>query len=405
MTETYQSAIVSDDNSASKNIHNLYSRVDHSFAIKGNSQGKPLVSSWLPTIQDTLSSLLRWTGSYPDDLREHYLKFARDVVVPRLNPPRAADWPHYIGTHNHGPYEISIAFAPQKKAKVRFSIQPLAASDAGNDPLGQKDLRKKVEDLASACHADHKRLNAFIDSVFLTDEEQAGLLEKHANRGDAVTVLPQQNCFIAFDLEPVDNGSPSINMKLYLFPQLKALATGRDLMDVTESILIRLADGDKALLASWESVRTFLTSDGKENLLHFLAIDCLGPHMKPRFKVYTHTHVNSLASARHVITMGGRIPSPKYLNTLWPLLMDMEDVSLADREGLQKPLREPNSKYCGLNPTFELVPGNAVPVVKMYVPMWQYARDEPGIVRRYQRLLQTQGLGHYDIEDAVQCVL
>ncbi|KAJ0326902.1 hypothetical protein COL5a_006456 [Colletotrichum fioriniae] len=404
MTETYQSTIIPDGNRATKNISNLYSRVDHSFAIKGNSEGKPLVSSWDPTIQDTLSSLLRWTGSYSAQSQEYYLNFAREVVVPRLNPPRAADWPHYIGTHNHGPYELSIAFAPHKKAKVRFSVQPLANSHVVDDPLGQKDIRKKCEDLAAACHADRERLDAFFDSVFLTEKEQAGLLEQHASRSDAAGALPQQNCFVAFDLEPVDTGSPAIHMKLYLFPQLKALATGRDLLDVTESILIRLADGDKELLASWEMVRTFLTSDGKDNLIHFLAIDCLGPQMKPRFKVYTHTHVNSLASARRVITMGGRIPSPKFLDTLWPLLMDMEDVSLTDRDGLQKPLCEPDSKYCGLNPTFELVPGNAVPIVKMYVPIWQYARDEPGIVRRYQRLLQMQGLGHYDIEAAVQCV-
>ncbi|OHE91118.1 aromatic prenyltransferase [Colletotrichum orchidophilum] len=401
MTETYRSTIVLDDDSAVKNIHNLNSRVDHSFAIKEHSQGNPLVSSWLPTVQDTLSSLLCWTGSYSSELREHYLNFAREIVVPCLNPPRAADWPRYIGSHNHGPYELSIAFAPQKKAKVRFSIQPLADGNSVDDPLGQKDLRKKIEDMASACDADRKRLNTFFDSVFLTDEELANLLEKHASQNNTADVLPQQNCMVAFDLEP---GSPAIHMKLYLFPQLKALATGRDLMDATESILMRLADGDEALLASWKTLRTFLTSDGKDNLIHFLAIDCVGPHMEPRFKVYAHTHVNSLASARRVITLGGRIPSPKFLDTLWPLLMDMEDVPLAERDGLQKPLREPDSKYCGLNPTFEQMPGNATPIVKMYVPIWQYARDEPGILQRYQRLLQTQGLGHYDIEAAAQCV-
>ncbi|EQB43852.1 aromatic prenyltransferase [Colletotrichum gloeosporioides Cg-14] len=152
-------------------------------------------------------------------------------------------------------------------------------------------------------------------------------------------------------------------------------------------------------------LKTFLTTDGKDNLIHFFAIDCVAPHMKPRFKVYTHTHVNSLASAQHVMTMGGRLPTPKFLNTVWPLLMDMEDVPLAERDGLQKPLAEPDSKYCGLNPTFELMPGSAVPHVKMYVPVWQYARDEPGVVRRYQRLLETQGLGDYDMEAAVQCTL
>ncbi|KAF4807331.1 Indole prenyltransferase tdiB [Colletotrichum siamense] len=402
MTEIHHSTAVPGANGTTRNISNVYSRVDHSSTNKGHSEAKPLVSSWLPTFHDTLSPLMRWTGHYPDKLQDYYLNFARDVVVPRLNPPRPADWPKYIGTHDHAPYEISIAFAPRKKAKVRFSVQPLVDSPRDDDPLGQKELRKKLDDMGIACHADRKRQDAFLDAVFLTDEEQAGLIEKSGAAG----ALPQQNVFCAFDLEPADeNGSPTIHMKTYLFPQLKALATGRDLMDITESVLIRLADGDKALLDAWDMLKTFLTTDGKDNLIHFFAIDAVAPHMKPRFKVYTHTHVNSLASAQHVMTMGGRLPTPKFLNTVWPLLMDMEDVPLAERDGLQKPLAEPDSKYCGLNPTFELVPGSAVPHVKMYVPIWQYARDEPGVVRRYQRLLETQGLGNYDMEAAVQCTL
>ncbi|KAF6826967.1 hypothetical protein CPLU01_09341 [Colletotrichum plurivorum] len=403
MIETRHSAISQDAKASSRNVSDVYSRVDHSSTNKGRFQAKPLVSSWLPTINDTLSPLMRWTGHYPDKLQDYYLTFAREVVVPRLNPPRPADWPNYIGTHEHAPYEISVAFAPRKKAKVRFSVQPLVDTPVADDPLGQKELRKKLDDMAIACHADRKRQDAFLDAVFLTDEEQAGLVEKG---GEATGELPQQNVFCAFDLEPADeDGDPTIYMKTYLFPQLKALATGRSLMDITEDVLIRLADGDQALLDAWKMLRTFLTTDGKDNLIHFFAIDCVAPHLKPRFKVYTHTHINSLASAKHIMTMGGRLPEPEFITTVWPLFMDMEDVPLVERDGLQKPLAEPDSKYCGINPTFELIPGDTVPHIKMYVPIWQYARDEPGVVRRYQRLLETQGLGEYDMEEAVQCTL
>ncbi|GKT65340.1 aromatic prenyltransferase [Colletotrichum tofieldiae] len=388
---------------------NIYNEVEHSTS----SRGGPLVSSWLPTLYSTLSSLLRWTGSYPAHIQDSHLAFVREAVVPRLKqPPAAADRLHYILTHNHSPYEASVAFASHKTAKVRFTVQPLVdPSPAVEDPLGQKGLREKLEGLASACGADRTWLEAFVDSVFLTAEEEAGLVEKEANGGAAAGALPRQICYAGFDLGPDEdeNGKSVIGMKAYLFPQLQALATGRELVDVTESVVIRLAEGDKAMLAAWELLRAFLVSHGDDKInIYFLAIDCLAPRLGPRFKVYAHTDANSLASARHVFTLGGRLPpsSADFLPQVWPLLMDMEDVPQANMDDLEKPLNKPDSKYCGLCFAFEMAPGRAVPQVKMYVPMWQYARDEAGVVERYERILQMQGMmGNYDFGAGVQDAL
>ncbi|KAK1638066.1 aromatic prenyltransferase [Colletotrichum phormii] len=384
---------------------NIYNEVEASSApFTSTSKGGPLVSSWLPTLRNTLSSLLHWTGSYSTHVQDAHLAFVRAAVVPRLKqPPTAADRQHYILTHNQSPYEASVAFSSQKGAKVRFTVQPLvnpSPEPAGNDPLGQKGLREKLEGLASACHADRIWLDAFIDSVLLTAEEEAGLLEVKADGA-----LPRQICYAGFDLESDENAT--ISMKAYLFPQLKALATGRSLVDITESVATRLAEGDEAMLAAWGLLKTFLVSQGEDNInIYFLAIDCLARNKKPRFKVYVHTHANSLASARNVFTLGDRLPasSAAFLPQVWPLLMDMEDVSSADIDGLEKPLNDPHSKYCGLCFAFEIVPGKRVPHIKMYVPIWQYARDEAGVVERYERILKTQGMmsGEYDFGAAVR---
>lgn len=389
---------------------NMYNEVDPSVS-SGENQGRPLVSSWLPTLHGTLSSLLRWTGSYPARIRDSHLAFVREAVVPRLkHPPAAADRPHYILTHNHSPYEASVAFASHKPAKVRFTVQPLVdpSPARGDDPLGQKGLRDKLRGWASACGADRTWLDAFVDCVFLTAEEEAGLVEKEAGAGGAAGVLPRQVCYAGFDLESDEdeNGDAAIGMKAYLFPQLKALATGRGLVEVTESVVGRLASGDRGMSAAWESLRAFLVSYGEDNInIHFLAIDCLAPRSGPRFKVYAHTRASSLASARHVGTLGGRLPrsSADFLRRVWPLVMDMEDVPEADVDDLEKPLNEPDSKYRGLCFAFEMVPGRAVPRVKTYVPVWQYARDEVGVVRRYERVLQTQGMtGDHEFGAAIR---
>ncbi|KAK1725543.1 aromatic prenyltransferase, partial [Colletotrichum acutatum] len=371
------------------------------------SKGGPPASSWLPTLHNTLSSLLSWTGSYRAHIQDAHLAFVREAVVPRLKqPPVASDRTNYILTHNHSPYEASVAFSSRKDAKVRFTVQPLVESSsgpAGDDPLGQKGLRHKLEGLASACNADRTWLDGFLDSVLLTEEEETGLVEMKAN--DA---LPRQICYAGFDLESEENAT--ISMKAYLFPQLKVLATGRSLVDITESVTTRLAEGDRAMLTAWELLKTYLISQGEDNInIYFLAIDCLALSMKPRFKVYVHTHANSLASARDVFTLGGRLPasSADFLPQVWPSLMDLEDVSPAEMESLEKPLNQPDSKYCGLCFAFEMMPGKTVPQVKMYVPIWQYSRDEPGVVERYEQLLRTQGMisGKYDFGAAVRDAL
>ncbi|KAL0929901.1 aromatic prenyltransferase [Colletotrichum truncatum] len=384
---------------------NIYNEVD----ISTSSNGGPQVSSWLPILDKTLSSLLSWAGSYPAHIRDFHLAFLRETVVPRLKQPAAADRLHYILTHNHSPYEASIAFARGKKAKVRFTVQPLVNLDpAGDDPIGQKRLREKLEGLASACSADRTWLDVFVNSVFLTDEEEAGLVKKATNRCGSSAALPRQICYAGFDLESDEDetGKAAIGMKAYLFPQLKALATGRELVEITDSVATQLAKSDKKMMAAWELLRAFLVSYGEDNInIYFLAIDCLEPQMKPRFKVYAHTHANSLASARHVFTLGGRLDasSANFLPQVWPLLMDMEDVPQSKIDTMEKPLNQPDSKYCGLCFAFELVPGKVVPQVKMYVPMWQYARDEGGIVERYERILQTQDMmGNYNFGAAIK---
>ncbi|WQF89232.1 Putative aromatic prenyltransferase [Colletotrichum destructivum] len=401
--EHHPPTTVYDANATKSNLNNA---VDPSI-----SKGNPLVSSWLPLIYNSLSSLLHWTGSYSAEMIEYHLAFVAEAVVPRLKPPAAADEPRYLATHSHGIYEASIAFASHTPAKVRFSVQPLV-SPACDDLLGQKGTREKIEGIASVCSADRTWLDDFVDSVFLTAEEEAELVDKKAN-GDAATSTPlQQNCFVAFDLETnMDkNGNAAIIMKTYLFPQLKALATGQKLVDITESVMIRLAGGNKDMLAAWNLLKTFLVSNHEVNI-DFLAIDCLAPHKKPRAKVYVHTRLSSLSLARTVFTLGGLLPnsSADFLSQVWPLLMDMEDVSQATMDGVEKPLNKPdkdNMQSRGLCFTLSLVPGKVIPQIKMYVPMWQYARNEADVLKRYQRILQTEGtMGDYDIGAAVQGAL
>ncbi|KAK1561728.1 aromatic prenyltransferase [Colletotrichum navitas] len=409
--EIYRLAAVQDANGSitKKKIYN--DAVDSSLSSKGS----PLFSSWLPLIHNSLSSLLRWTGTYPAEVQESHLAFVRDVVVPRLKPPAAADRLHYIGTHNHGIYEASLAFASHKPARVRFTVQPLVdpSPAQGGDLLGQKALRSILDGMASACSADRTWLDAFVNSVFLTAEEEVALVGKRAmaatsGDADAADGPLRQNGFIAFDLEANmgENEKAATVMKAYLFPQLKAVATGQKTVNMTDSIVRRLADGDKEMLAAWELVKTFLITDGGEKTnIDFLAIDCLAPANEPRFKIYTSTRFKSLAAVREVFTLGGLLPrsSADFLSQIWPQLMDMEDVPQAAMEDLEKPLNNPDSHHKGVGFAFSVVPGQAVPQIKMYVPMWQFARDETRIVECYQRVLQTQGtMGDYDINAAIQ---
>ncbi|KAK2029667.1 aromatic prenyltransferase [Colletotrichum zoysiae] len=409
--EIYRLTAVHDANGniAQKKVYN-----DVVNTSPSSTKGSPRFSSWLPLIHNSVSSLLRWTGSYPAEVQESHLAFVRDVVVPRLKPPAAADRLHYIGTHSHGIYEASLAFASHKPARARFTVQPLVdPTPEKGDPLGQKALRDTLEGLASASGADRTWLDAFLDSVFLTAKEEAALVGKGpvgaASGGPGVAGGPlRQTGFVAFDLEPeMDEDKKAVTvMKTYLFPQFKAIATGRNTLETTDSIVRRLADDDKDMVTAWELLKKFLVADGGEKInIDFLAIDCLAPRDEPRFKVYVSTSFKSLAAVREVFTLGGLLPrsSADFLPQVWSQLMDMEDVPQTEMENLEKPLNNLESHYRGVGFAFSVVPGKAVPQIKMYVPMWQFARDEARIVECYQRVLQTQGtMGDYDIGAAVQ---
>ncbi|KAJ0163410.1 Tryptophan dimethylallyltransferase [Colletotrichum tanaceti] len=412
---------------AKRNVHN--DAVDSASPSSPSSckESSLVYSSWMPLIHDSLASLLRWTGTYPAEAQESHLAFVRDVLVPRLKPPAAADRPYYISTHSHGIFEASLAFGSHKPARVRFTVQQLVdpssgpgggGGGGGGDPLGQKALRERLYCLASACHADRAWLDAFLDSVFLTAEEEAGLVRNKAAVAASAGVGPgaaggllRQNAFAAFDLEADtdEHGRAATVMKTYLFPQLKAFATGRTTVETTDSVVRRLARGDKEMLAAWELVQTFLVADGGDKTnIDFLAIDCLAPSKEPRFKVYISSRFRSLAAVREALTLGGLLPasSADFLSQVWPQLMDMEDVPEAEMDHMEKPLSDPDSHYQGVSFALAMVPGRAVPQIKMYVPMWQFARDEAKILDCYQRVLQSQGtMGDYDLRAAVEGAL
>ncbi|KAK2017444.1 hypothetical protein LZ32DRAFT_665360 [Colletotrichum eremochloae] len=113
----------------------------------------------------------------------------------------------------------SVAFASHKPANVRFTVQRLVdPSPADDNLLEQKKLREKLEGLASACGG--------------------GLGRKETSAGGAISALPRQTCYTGFDLESDENknGKAAISMKVYLFPQFRALATGRELVDITRPL-------------------------------------------------------------------------------------------------------------------------------------------------------------------------
>ncbi|KAK1960808.1 aromatic prenyltransferase [Colletotrichum sublineola] len=416
--EIYRLNDVRDDHSGTVTKNPTYNEAIDPSTSSSKGSPRPLVSSWLPIIHNSLSSLLRWAGPYPAEVQESHLAFMRDVVVPCLKPPAAADRLSYVANHNHSTYEASLAFSSYRPPKVRYSVQPLVDPSPG-DPLGQKALRNILEGIASKCGADRKWLDAFIDSSFLTTEEQAALVSKGAvaAASDASHPLPQ-SALVAFDLHVnTDKGGKAANtMKTYLFPQYKALITGQKTVDTTDSIVRVLAEGNQEMLAAWELIKTFLnTNSGKKVMLDFLAIDCLAPSKearskRPRLKIYFSTNFKSLAAVREVVTLGGLLPRSSanmdFLSEAWPLLMDMEDIPQAEIEDLEKPLNDPTSHYQGVGFTIAVAPGEAIPQIKTCVPIWQFARDEARIIACCQRLSQKHGpTGKFNFGAAIQDAL
>lgn len=283
-----------------------------------------------------------------------------------------------------------------REPDVRYVTEPIGRS-AGTelDPLNQQALRETLLGLADLMPAvDMTWVNHFLATLYDHDHSK---YMKEAAAGAHLGTSVQ----IAAELLP-----SGVTLKAYFFPR-KLGQNGLMPMNQWEGAISQL-DPDNTARAA---LHAFL-ADGPESQLltpFSLAVDAVAL-AQSRLKWYFHSPKTTFTSVRNVMTLGGRIDRP-YLPTaldkLFGLIKAVTGVPDDFDEHTELPAAPSwdssrKAKFGDLAKMlsgylyyFDIAPGNALPEIKIFVPVRYYAHDDLKLADGITRWMESQGRGAY----------
>ncbi|KAI2466445.1 aromatic prenyltransferase [Annulohypoxylon bovei var. microspora] len=349
---------------------------------------------WSKEARSFLGPLLNLAGTYAASDQVSHLRFFEEHIAPCLGPQPAEPQVEYhasralAGTR----FEVSLNLTTRGKARVRYSFD-LMRDGMGPDPFGEEKAREMLHHLCSATGGDARLMNHLMETLFLSPSETAALREK---------VKPQLHippAAIAFELE-----GPRQFMKVYI-PVVRKTALGKPSVEIIMDALRGLEPLGYDLSYNMDLLDRYLTGCQGQVKPMMVGIDCLDPttHRDSRVKVYVHTESKTFATARDVITLGGRLSDEftlkkvDLLRSIWHLLLNEPNGGLDDNNGdgidtWSKKERAPGTVFSGLLFTIDLAAGSGTPDIKTYVPVFQYAESTETVSRNTDAILKT--LGH-----------
>jgi DMATS type aromatic prenyltransferase len=325
-----------------------------------------------------MSSLLKNAGSYTPSQQKSHLQFLKEYIIPNMGPPPTKTQPKYLLTPTGSPFEASINLSDTGKPRVRFNFDPqLPAWDSPGASASP------VSSIAEAVQADMHWFSQFRSEFCLSGEESEAIKSKMPPE---TAHIPQ--CFLAFDLD----GSAR-SMKAYFSPIMKHMVTSNDSDAACIEMLRRL---DPGLVPAMQFIAGYKEMVQEPPLVQVIGVDCMSPRDGARVKIYTTLPENSFAAVREHVTFGGSktdsltLQGLSILREIWGFLINEEgDVS----DGFEKDLRIPADVggHPGLTCSWECKPGEGVPDVKVYVPLWQYCSSDSKIIENLEKVFEMRG--------------
>lgn len=301
-----------------------------------------------------------------------------DHVIPNMGPPPDHTHPKSLLTPNGSPFETSINFSDNGKPCLRFTFEPVMPQ--GND-LSDGPLPAIAENV----QADMRWFNDFASEFFLSHEERVAIKEKMP---PDTARIPR--CFLAFDLAGGDRV-----MKAYFSPMMKHMVSGMNSDEVSINLMKRLNPQGQSLIPALDFIEEYQRICQDPPLIQVIAIDCIDPAAGARVKIYINPRSNTFDAVRDHVTFGGRrsdettMKGLEVLREIWHLLFNEAEYNADDL--FSKPVFEPTSGHQGLCCSWELRPGQEVPDVKVYVPLFQYFSTDQTITESLEKVFKTRG--------------
>ncbi|OTB18202.1 hypothetical protein K445DRAFT_55288 [Daldinia sp. EC12] len=342
---------------------------------------------WSKHARSTLGPLLGLSGTYTTSDQGSHLQFFDEHIISCLGSqriePKVEYWasPDLAGTR----FEVSLNLTTRGKAKVRLSFD-LLRDGTGPDPFGENNARETLQRLCSATGGDPRLMDHLMEAFFLSPSETEALSKKvHPH----MQIPP---ACIAFELE----GHRQI-LKAYI-PVLRKAALGRSAADITLNALRNLEPLGYDLSYNLDLLSEYLASRPGEANPIMIGIDCLDPkaNQGSRVKVYVHRKTCTFATARDVITLGGRLSGEAILKkvailrSIWHLLLNEPDGIPEDKiDTWSKQERAPGATFSGVLFSVDLAAGKKQPDIKIYVPVFQYAEHTETSFRNTNAVLKA----------------
>ncbi|KAG8169454.1 hypothetical protein KVR01_000199 [Diaporthe batatas] len=341
---------------------------------------------WWQLVEPALSRLLAYTGRYTAEEQESHKRWYATKVTSIFGPRATTENPDLnLFTHDSGPCHISVNWSAKRKPVVRSGMT------RPHDVFNSSSFVDELQPMISTSHAaDQTVFDALGEDLFLKDPEEISKV-KAAVPPELHSRIP--NIAIAWDLDGAKR-----KLKLYVNPQGKKLATGRSGNDIVISSIRRLDRCGCDFKSSMNLVERYVTELNPEKLdLIIIGMDAADPSLpNTRIKPYGIVpEANSWEVAKNVYTLGGQVVNEErmrgldILSSIWDLLRCHRGERLPD--DYHKPCNDMSSTRGVLTPSFEMVSGQAVPDVKMYLSQWQFAKTDREIAECIVEIFKRLG--------------
>ena len=292
---------------------------------------------WWGALGQSLATLLK-TSQYGDKEQLYYLRWFQQWIMGSLGPRPVDGKPHYGSsfTYDGSPVEYSLNWKEKKVDQtIRFTTEPCSRkAGTAADPLNQlvaKDLLTAMAKDMSGI--DLTRFNLFLSETHVPDEAADEVLSK------LPPGHPRARVLVAFDLE-----RGGIVAKAYFNPALKAICTGTPTKTVVFDAMRKCNGPAGSYDASTEVLDGYFETfgAGEAPQIFMLSNDCVIDSPASRIKVYVIAPVNTLAKAKDVFHLGGRLSGPaiaaglKAVGDFWCHLFGLSnsDPDIDDKEVL-----------------------------------------------------------------------
>lgn len=351
---------------------------------------------WWRLCRPEMAGLMDQTGGYTESQKESHLRFVQSHCAPWMGTIPTG----HMANEAMAPVEMSVNYVSSREEGVlRFQMEPFTAV-AGphtetDDPSGKKAVGSMLKSFQRVLEdVDLTWTWQLAEKLMVTAPNEVARLRE----AEKTSLPPPLNLYqrtpqfnFAFDLSPERK-----SMKTYFLPLAKSLATGKSALDHCLDAVRSLEPHGEGLSPVADLLHGFLTKSCPGRMsCDYLGIDSTIP-AKSRVKLYVSSQEhNSFDFVKSVFTLGGAakdqttLDGLRFLRSIWHYLLNVEEGNLADTSN-RPPKQLPFFLGC-LYFSFEWRTGDQLPLVKLYIPQWQYAQTDREIAENISAALRKLG--------------